>query len=580
MKKLIFLLAAIFVSVDNFGQTYIQNVTVVDVINQKLIPGQTVLIGENTISDIKPTKKVKIPNNATVINGEGKFLIPGMTDAHVHFSQSGGLYTRPDAFDLRKYVSYEQEIAWTKSNLSDFLNRYIKTGITTVIDVGATYNFLSLRDSLSQKTNTPKVYMTGPLLTTYKPEVFKSSEEDEPFKLVTTINDAKKLVAEQLLYHPDFIKIWYIVQPDSTGLEAAAKKLEPIVKTIIEEAHKYNLKVAVHATERITAQIAVQNGCDFLVHNIEDEVVSDEFVKLLKSKNIVLSPTMTVQNNYFKPFEDKISYDAYDLENANPKTIGSIYDFKHLSDTSFVQKYVSLLHSQKFTAYFSRMDSIKAVNLKKIADGGVTIAAGTDAGNIGTQHATSFISELRVMKASGLSNWQVLQSATINPANIFNNIKSSGSISIGKIADLVLLDANPIEDLNNLTQVSLVFKNGKAIKPETVVVSTPESLVQQQLNAYNARDINAFLEPYADDAEIYIFPDKLLGKGKEIIRKQYTALFDGSPDLHCTIRGRIIKGNTVIDHESVTGARQPEKLEAIAIYEIKDGKIVKVYFIQ
>jgi imidazolonepropionase-like amidohydrolase len=70
------------------------------------------------------------------------------------------------------------------------------------------------------------------------------------------------------------------------GVEAAARKYEPLIKEIIQEAHKNNLKVAVH-TERIAAQIAVENGCDFLVHNIEDEVVSDRFVQLLKSGKVI-----------------------------------------------------------------------------------------------------------------------------------------------------------------------------------------------------------------------------------------------------------------------------------------------------
>lgn len=102
MKKkisIVFLLC--FIITNFYSQTYIHNVTVVDVINQKLIPNQTVVLTKEIISEIKPSKKIKIPNNAKTINGEGKFLIPGMTDSHVHFFQSGGLYTRPDALDLR-----------------------------------------------------------------------------------------------------------------------------------------------------------------------------------------------------------------------------------------------------------------------------------------------------------------------------------------------------------------------------------------------------------------------------------------------------------------------------------------------
>lgn len=580
-KKFNFVFLLLFFISNFHAQTYIQNVTVVDVINQKLIPNQTVVLTKDIISDIKPSKKIKIPNNSKIINGEGKYLIPGMTDSHVHFFQSGGIYTRPDALDLRKQVSYENEISWVHQNMEDFLNRYLKLGITSVIDVGSTYSFLTQKKSLEKKS-LPTVYMTGPLLTTYEPEVFKNRSNDEPFKLVLTIDDAKKMVQEQLPYKPDFIKIWYIVLGDRKDIEANARKNEAIVKAAIDEAHKNNLKVAVHATERITAQIAVENGADFLVHNIEDEVVSDSFVKLLKSKNTILNPTLIVSENYYKTFGQKHNYNTFELNNSNPKAIGSIDDLKHLSgssDSATVKILKTRFNMPQMDAYTAHEDSIKIINLKKLSDGGVTIAAGTDAGNIGTQHATSFISELNAMKKSGMSNWLVLQSATINPMKIFNKEKISGSVTEGKIADLVLLNSNPLENLGNLSEVNLVFKNGETIDPEKIIKETPEILVQKQLNGYNARNIEAFLEPYSEDAELYMFPNQLISKGKEAMRKDYSGMFENLPELHCEIKNRIVNGNFVIDQESVSGMKKGEKVEATAIYEIKNGKISKVYFL-
>jgi len=119
---------------------FITNVTLVDVEKQKLIPNATVGITGNSISSIY-TKKTALPADATIIDGTGKFLMPGMTDAHVHFSQSGGLYTRPDAINLKKYMPYEKDIEWGHANMGSVLKRYLQNGITSVIDVGATVNF-------------------------------------------------------------------------------------------------------------------------------------------------------------------------------------------------------------------------------------------------------------------------------------------------------------------------------------------------------------------------------------------------------------------------------------------------------
>ena len=580
MKKLLSIFfAAGLCSVSLYSQTFIKNVTIVDVVNKKLIPAQTVAINKDVIADVQKAGKKTFPSNAIIIDGTGKYLMPGMTDAHVHFFQSGGLYTRPDALDLRKYVPYNKEIEMGHQNMEALLKRYLMAGITSVIDVGATYNFLKLRDSLSGNRLLPSVYMTGSLLTTYEPQVFMGLKNDEPFRLVSTIEDAKKAINEQLPYRPDFIKIWYIVSLGKEGVEAAARKYEPLIKEIIQEAHKNKLKVAVHATERIAAQIAVQNGCDFLVHNIEDEVVSDSFVQILKSGKVILSPTLTVMDNYYNTFGQKIDYDRYDLKSSDPVAIGSIYDIKHLSN-AVIPVLKQRFDQPQMKARISRTDSIRKVNLKKLADGGVTIAAGTDSGNIGTQHASSFQNELKAMQESGLSIWQVLQSATINPVKILDKEMVSGNIAKGKVADMILLNADPTKSLENLTTVNKIFKNGNVLDPESLIPITPELLVQQQLNAYNARNIEAFLEPYSDDVEIYTFPNTLISKGKDEMRKSYTQMFAKMPNLHCELKGRIIQGNIVIDRESVSGMISNTKVEATAVYEIKNHKIIKVYFIR
>lgn len=583
MKKFQLIIVAMFCLGSIRAQTYIQNVTIVDVIHKKMLPAQTVIISNGIITAVKPDKKVKISQNSQVINGQGKYLIPGMTDSHVHFFQSGGLYTRPDALNLKKHVPYQQEIDWGHHNMENFLQYYLRSGITSVIDPGATYNFLKLRDSLKKKENLPSVYMSGPLITTYEPEAFKNLDKDEPFKLTLTAEDARKYVQEQLPYKPDFIKIWYIVTRNNPQkLKEEAKKLEPVIKATIEEAHRNKLKVAVHATERFTAETAVLNGADYLVHDIEDEIVSDDFVKLLKTKKIILCPTLTVSDNYYDTYGQKKHYNTYELENSNPKSIGSISDLKHLestSDSTWIKKYKTRFNSPQINAYVSKVDSIRKGNLKKLADGGVTIAAGTDAGNIGTQHASSFLEELKAMKESGMDNWQILQSATINPAKILGKESMYGSIETGKAADLVLLNANPIESLDHLTLIDTVIKNGQPLDPKKILKITPEVLVQQQVNAYNAKNIDAFLEPYADDIEIYTFPNTLVSKGKEGMRKTYEKLFKNVPDMHCEIKQRIINLNSVIDKESVSGMRPGQKVEATAIYEIKNHKISKVYFL-
>lgn len=568
MKRLL-LLCLLFLHLQSPAQLLIRNTTIVDVENKKLLPNQDVLVENGMITSVG--KKLKSSSITQVIDGSGKFLMPGLVDAHVHFFQSGGIYTRPDAIDLRKYKPYEEEIRWTHNNMEDFLRRYTRIGVTTVVDVGATVNFLKQRDTFRSKAYAPAVYMTGPLITTWEPEVFQKLADDEPFYLMKSVDEARRYVQKQLPYKPDFIKVWYIVL--GRNKDSAARAHLAMVQAVIDEAHKNNLRVAVHATEQITARLAVEAGADFLVHGVEDELVDDAFVQLLKTKRTVLSPTLVVAGNYNKTFGQTYKPTVEDFKYAHPTPLNSLLDLKGL-DSTITKPYKQWV--QRSSAAAKKEDEIRMANLKKLAAAGVVIATGTDAGNIGTQHASSYFDELQFMKQSGLDNWQLLQASTINGARAVGKEAAFGAIKKGMRADLLLLTKNPVEDLANWQAIELVVNKGIVVKPDSLRQPTPVELADQQLLAYNSHNLEAFLAPYADDVEVYGFPNKLQIKGKEQMRKAY-AFLNTTPKLYCRLLNRIVQGNMVIDHEEVWGFGE-KPFYGVAIYEIKNGKIQKVWF--
>ncbi|MEM0992673.1 MAG: nuclear transport factor 2 family protein [Bacteroidota bacterium] len=110
-------------------------------------------------------------------------------------------------------------------------------------------------------------------------------------------------------------------------------------------------------------------------------------------------------------------------------------------------------------------------------------------------------------------------------------------------------------------------------------LESPAKLAQMQLDAYNARNIEDFLKPYADSVKIYNFPNTLIMDGKSAMRTAYASMFQRTVNLHCELVNRMVMGDTVIDQERVTGIGD-EPLKAIAIYKIRAGEIVEVYFIQ
>jgi hypothetical protein len=108
---------------------------------------------------------------------------------------------------------------------------------------------------------------------------------------------------------------------------------------------------------------------------------------------------------------------------------------------------------------------------------------------------------------------------------------------------------------------------------------TPVELADLQLKGYNERNINLFLEAYSDSIKVFTFPDQLLYTGKAQMKINYEGMFVSLPDLHCTLKNRIVIGNTVIDEESVLIRKDQPLIHAVAIYKIAHGKIQEVYFI-
>ena len=576
LKKLLGILLIVGQSFHLFSQTdsvhkpfAIIHAKVLNMITGKIDADQTIVIENRRISAVGPFKKVKLPANINVVDGTNKFIMPGMTDAHIHFFQSGGLYTRPDGLNLNSVYPYENDQKWIKDNLSDMMKRYLAAGITTVIDVGGPLHNYAVRDRLNKMDSAPTAWVTGPLISTYEPP--NLDKKDAPIVKVSTEYEARELVKKQLPYKPDFIKIWYIVFPGQS-----AEKNLPIVKAAIEESHANGLKVAVHATEHETAKLAVKSGADILVHSVDDREMDAELLQLLKTKQTVYIPTLIVSQNYNRTFTQQFNFNAHDFRIADPFMLGTLMDIKHIERNKMPFDYKRVGNRFKVPA---TEDTMMRKNLKLVQTNSGFIVSGTDAGNIGTHHASSLLTELLVMRESGLSNWDVLRSTTINAAKGFGKEKDYGSVEKGKMADLLILDKNPADDLNALENIGTVIHRGTLMKASELLPVTPAILAQQQLNAYNARDIDAFLEPYADDVELYSFPDKLISKGKEAMKKGYGDMFKNTKDLHCEVTERIIQGNTVIDHESVIGFG-PSPMKAIAIYKIENGKIKKVYFIQ
>ncbi len=131
-----------------------------------------------------------------------------------------------------KFVPYEDEIKYSKTNMEDKMRRYLQNGITTVFDVGSTYFFLTRSKEFKDKDFARTIYITGPLSSSCEPKIYENFPNESPFTLTKTIEEGIKSLQNQLPYQPDFIKILNIAGADGISVEESAQKIYQLLNLI------------------------------------------------------------------------------------------------------------------------------------------------------------------------------------------------------------------------------------------------------------------------------------------------------------------------------------------------------------
>jgi imidazolonepropionase-like amidohydrolase len=437
--------------------------TVINPADGKVLPNATVVINGDKIEHVAMGK----PDAATLgrqVSCVGKFILPGYIDTHVHFFQSADLFTRPDGADFNSVRPYKDEVAWIKSHLDDTFARYIRCGVTSVVDVGGPMWNFEVRRKANESAKAPRVAVAGPLISSVSRE--KLDLGDPPIVKIDAPDQAREFVRKLAEQKPDLVKIWYIVDKDHP-----VESFRPIAHATIEESHAHKIRVAVHATELETARAAVQEGADVLVHSVIDKRVDDAFVKLLKDRHVILCPTLVVFERYGRTFSHQLNLTPEEQKWGNPEVIASL-DVTKIPEDKLPQRVKDALADPK-----AALDRIKKTyevalpNLKKLEDAGITIAAGTDAGNIGTIHGPALFREFQLMKEAGLTPMQILQCATANAAKLFGGETGAqiGKLQNGYFADLVILNSNPLDDIKNASDIGNVIKNGVVYSADSIL---------------------------------------------------------------------------------------------------------------
>lgn len=428
--------------------------TLIDVETGAVRRNSVILIAGDRVKQVGQEGQLPVPADAKVIDVHGKWIIPGLTDMHAHL------------------VVYDYQ-------LSDM---YLKYGVTTVRDVGGNVTQLRLlRDDINAgKTLGPRLFFTGMLLDGIPP-VFRGSKitvlADTPAHAQSIVN----FLADQGV---DAIKVYNMIS-------------EATLAQIIETAHQRKLPVIGHVPRAITLTHAVEMGMDGLEHIRitarellppeeakridylpvgvrETEIWSridlkskeiQNIISLLARKQVYLDPTLTV--------DEAVTVDGMSAMRSHP------------NNQLLPQKMLDKLLQQPEEPLFSvpkEMKSAAAEGFKKrqafvgmCKQAGVPLLAGTDSFGLGKMVlGLSLHHELELLVEAGLAPIDSLRAATITAARALGKENDLGSIKAGKLADLLILDADPLANISNSQKIHQVMKGGRILDFSSATDAAPK----------------------------------------------------------------------------------------------------------
>jgi len=404
MKPILILAILPLIAAAQAGVRVFTGARLIDGSGKAAIEKATLIVRDGKVEAAGPAASVRAPAGSTVLDLSGKTVVPGLVNAHAHV---------PDIAQLGLYARY---------------------GVTTVWSLGGDGpDAARARDSQDTPTlSRARIYFAGPVITGATPE------------------QAREAVNKAAAMKPDVIKIRV---DDNLG---TGRKMTPeVYRAVIEEAHRLGLRVAVHIYYLDDAKGVLRAGADFIAHSVRDKDVDDEFIALLKKRDICYCPTFTRELSTFAYEETPAFFqDPFFLRGADPQIVRQLQE---------PERQAAMRASKSAQAYKAALPAARR-NLKKIADAGVRIAMGTDTG-AGPGRFQGYFEhlELEVMAESGLTPSQILRAATGGAAECMQRAERVGTLAPGRWADFLVLDRNPLDDVRHTRSLHSVYIAGQPV---------------------------------------------------------------------------------------------------------------------
>ncbi|MDQ3907568.1 MAG: amidohydrolase family protein [Acidobacteriota bacterium] len=386
---------------------------VIDMTGAKPKPDMTVFIVGNRIAAIGRTGKIRVPRGAQVINATGKYLIPGLWDMHVHLGD--------EDFDKNFY-----------------LRLFIANGVTGVrIMEGAPEYHLWRKEAESGNLLAPRMVIASQMIG------FGDLSNISAAQVREEVRKAKQAGADFIKVHDNLTRESYFA--------------------LIGEAKRLGMAVEGHTPVSITAEEASQAGQKSIEHLTglavaeTDDAIAEKWLAVFKKNHTWQCPTLIMRHNY------ALLDDSSFADDPRLKYVKPSWKARWLRMTKEAATWPA-------DEAAKRKETIRKEDafVGKMRKAGIEILAGTDDGNPYVFPGFSLPDELTLLVKAGLTSMEALQTATYNPAKFFGMLSSLGTVEKGKFADLVLLDANPLEDISNTKKIAAVVTNGRYLRRESL----------------------------------------------------------------------------------------------------------------
>jgi imidazolonepropionase-like amidohydrolase len=390
---------------------------VIDGTDRPPIDNATIVVRDGRIVAVGPAARVSIPDGAERTPLAGKVVIPGLINAHGHVGNTEGL----------------EQGHYSAANVARDLLTYARYGVTTVFSLGDDQAAgIAARDA--QRTpalDRARLFVAGPVLAPKTPE------------------EAIRLVDADAAMKVDIVKIRV-----DDNLGTTPKMPREIYKTVIDQAHRRNLRVAVHLFYLDDAKAVLDAGADFIAHSVRDKDVDDALVAMLERRNVCYCPTLTREVSTFV-YESTPSWfsDPLFTKYSEPRTIDLLKQ---------PARQEQVRNSRSAQRYKTALEQAMR-NVKRLSDAGVTIAMGTDTGPPGRFQGYFELMELDLMAKAGMTPRQVLTAATRDAARCQKLDAEVGTLEANKWADFVVLDGDPLADIANVRKISDVYVAGNRV---------------------------------------------------------------------------------------------------------------------